>query len=51
MGQTGSQPYLGDSDQDNFMKSWIGSSTTLGALVGGLLGGIIDINYLIIVIF
>ena len=41
MGKSDSEPYLDDSDEDDkFKLSWIGSSTNLGALAGGLLGGL-----------
>ena len=45
MGNNGSEPYLGDSEEDENNKSWIGSSTTLGALVGGLLAGIVCFEF------
>ena len=45
MGNSGSQPHLVDSEEDEFVKSWIGSSTTLGALAGGLLAGLFSLQY------
>ncbi len=40
MGKNGSQPLLNDSlPRDKEMRSWIGSSMTLGALVGALSSG------------
>ena len=39
MAQNGSTPQLGDSADDKSAKTWIGSSMTLGALVGALISG------------
>ncbi|XP_054158960.1 facilitated trehalose transporter Tret1-2 homolog [Oppia nitens] len=41
MARPDSRPHLtNDSDEDRNQKSWIGSSMTLGALVGSIIGGL-----------
>ncbi|CAG2120421.1 unnamed protein product, partial [Medioppia subpectinata] len=38
MGRSDSRPYLTNSAEHMDIKSWIGSSMTLGALFGGIIG-------------
>ena len=54
MAQNSSVPQLQESAEDKSAKTWIGSSMTLGALVGALISGtfvVIFQNYKYIIVF